>query len=175
MAAGHGVDRTRRGSTAREPSNRRAGREASKTARAKARRERHNERHLQPQAGRAAAALALSRADLRWEPAVMLQRFGQCGHSATPSVLPPQRCRQPSVSTHSNSWLLSRLHASTGRRGRASAPQRMQARPSSWASVRVAGNLPDGCGRLSGALRRHASLLRASGPGSVYRSGRVSR
>jgi len=64
MAAGHGVDRTRRGSTAREPSNLRAGREASKTARAKARRERHNERHLQPQAGRAAAALALSRADL---------------------------------------------------------------------------------------------------------------
>src|SRR5258708_13489638 len=31
----------------------------------------------------------------------------------------------------------------------ASAPQRMQARPSSWASVRVAGNLPAGPGRLS--------------------------
>jgi hypothetical protein len=91
----------------------------------------------------------------------MLERFGQCGHSATPSVLPPQRCRQPSVSTHSNSWLLSRLHASTGRRGRASAPQRMQARPSSWASVRVAGNLPDGRGRLSRCAEAPTHLCHA--------------
>src|SRR5258708_3231467 len=63
----------------------------------------------------------------------------------------------------------------TGRRGRASAPQRMQARPSSWASVRVAGNLPDGCGRLSRRAEATRIFVTRVGTGSVYRNGRVSR
>src|SRR5258708_39323705 len=57
----------------------------------------------------------------------------------------------------------------------ASAPQRMQARPSSWASVRVAGNLPDGRGRLSRCAEAPRIFVTRVGTGSVHRGGRVSR
>jgi hypothetical protein len=53
-------------------------------------------------------------------------------------------------STHSNSRLLSTLEASTGRMVADSSPQRMQARPSSWASLRCAGR----CGTWRRSLAR---------------------
>jgi hypothetical protein len=38
--------------------------------------------------------------------AVVLERFGQYGHSGTPSFLPLLRCPQAALSTHSNNWVL---------------------------------------------------------------------
>ncbi len=80
----------------------------------------------------------------------MLERFGRCGHSATPSVLPPQRSRQPSVSAHSIKQLAAqptpRLDRSPwqgfGTATDASASIELGFGESGW-------QLPDGRGRLS--------------------------